>query len=233
MKRYIDPAKLRAARKAARLNQTDLAEKIGRGWTKYTVSNLERGRDTEVTADEVDALATVLGLTPSALERQEAPPVATPAGLDLDPARLRAARKAAGLTQHELAARSGFSQSSLSGLETGSTGISLEGVQTLAKALNVSVKYLLGGWEATWGREQNPVEAIRTDAQMPAGLRDLATSPRLVEELQIEPEEWGALATLATGWRDADLTPRDGWVQILVSLRTASLRRTVNPPSKR
>lgn len=233
MKKRIDPTKLRAARKAAQLNQTNLAEKMGRGWTKYTISNLERGRDTEVTAEEVDALTKVLGITPNELETPEVTPLATPAGLDLDPARLRAARKAAGLTQHELAARSGFSQSSLSGLETGSTGISLEGVQTLAQALNVSAKYLLGGWEEKLDREHDPLEVIRTDSRMPAGLRDLATSPTLVKELQIEPEEWWALATLATGWRDADLTPRDGWVQILVSLRAASFRRTASTPNKR
>jgi transcriptional regulator with XRE-family HTH domain len=214
----LNPTKLRAARKAANLTQTQLAERVGQGWTKYTVSNLERGYEVDVSLDALTALAEALNtslqnLTGSALAS------GTP-GLTLDPDRLRTARKALGLTQQELAVKAGFKQSGLSKLETGDTGISLEGVQALAEALGVSVKYLVGGFEENL-ESGDPLERIRSRPDIPAGLRELATARTLIEELQIEPEEWRALAGLAASWRDAHLIRRDGWAQILLSLRLA------------
>lgn len=221
MKTPIDPAKLRKARKARGLTQTQLAEKAGKGLTVHAVSALERGRKIDVTRDELNALAETLGITLNDLETPAAESFLTPAGLHLDPMRLRIARKAVGLTQEQLATRSGFNQSSLSKLETGSAGISLAGVQALAEALNVAVNYLLGGAEET-REESDPLATIRDSYEMPAGLRELANASTLVEELRIEPDEWRALASLAAGWRNAHLVRRDGWVQILLLLRSAT-----------
>ena len=227
MKIRIDPKKLRAARKAANLTQAALAEAIGMGWIQVTVSLLERGRETEVTTEALNALAQALHVAPDQLQAQG--PASLPgASFILDPVRLKAARRAAGLTQQELSARSGFNQSSLSNLESGTTGASLEGVQVLASVLHVSVAYLLGGAEESPDSNLESVEAIRANANLPAGLRALAAAGTLIEELQIKPSEWKALAGLASSWSDAELTPRDGWVQILVSLRTAPTRRMKN-----
>lgn len=218
----IDPKKLRAARKAVGLTQAQVAEAVGLEWTMYHVSALERGSGKEITAEVADTIAKVLGVAPRALAVDESTPTA--AGYSLDPARLKAARKAAGWTQKELAERSGFGQPSLSNLENGITGISLEGLQLLAKALDVSVNYLLGWSEEP--HDQNPIETIRSNPRMPAGLRTLANTPTLIEGLQIKPAEWKALMSLAAGWQDAELSPCEGWVQVLVSLRAATTRRT-------
>jgi len=51
---------------------------------------------------------------------------------------VRKAREAAGLTQEQLAERSGFTQQYLSGLETGKRNPTIVSVYELAKALGVS-----------------------------------------------------------------------------------------------
>lgn len=51
---------------------------------------------------------------------------------------VRRAREAAGLTQEELAAKSGFTQQYLSGLETGKRNPTIVSLYELAQALGVS-----------------------------------------------------------------------------------------------
>ncbi|MDO9713246.1 helix-turn-helix domain-containing protein [Paracraurococcus lichenis] len=58
-------------------------------------------------------------------------------------------RKAAGLTQDELAAKSGISQSNISSLEHGTLDPRLSTVLALAKALKVPPLILLPGWDHT------------------------------------------------------------------------------------
>lgn len=53
--------------------------------------------------------------------------------------RLRELREAAGLTQKQLAEKTGLSQGAISGLEQGANGPTLENAQTLAAALGVEV----------------------------------------------------------------------------------------------
>ena len=218
--------RLRTARKAAGLTQAQLADRAGAGITQYAISNLELGRAIELSVAEQQALAAALGVAVQDLEadEQSRPPPA----LTLRPDRLRVARKAARLTQPQLAAKTGFRQSTISRLETGGTGISLEGVQNLAAALGVSVKYLLGETDDTLANHEDFLARIHEHYDIPPGLRELAAAENLLAELKIEPNEWQVLISVAEQWQNASLTPRDGWVQILLALRTASILRPLD-----
>lgn len=134
-----------------------------------------------------------------------------------DPARLRAARTAAKFTQIELAERVGMDQASISNLERGRVGASVTTLRELARALNVSLKYLMGNQETA----PDP-ETIANDSEMPPGLRELASMSELMSALKILPAEWRLLVMIATAWQDADLVRRDGWIQVLIALRTAA-----------
>jgi transcriptional regulator with XRE-family HTH domain len=62
--------------------------------------------------------------------------------------RLKAFRERAGLTQDELAARSGVSRTVIAGLETGQrSGVLLDSAIKIARALGVSIDHLAGTWE--------------------------------------------------------------------------------------
>lgn len=58
--------------------------------------------------------------------------------------RLRMAREAKGLSQTELAERTGFQPSAISHFETGRRSPSFDNLRRLADALSVAVDYLLG-----------------------------------------------------------------------------------------
>lgn len=60
------------------------------------------------------------------------------------PERLRAARDRRGVSQADLAAKSGFEPSAISHFESGRRSPSFENLRRLADALNVSTDYLLG-----------------------------------------------------------------------------------------
>jgi transcriptional regulator with XRE-family HTH domain len=60
-------------------------------------------------------------------------------------ARLKAARKAKGWTQQELAEKTGLTAAFLSYLENGSRSGSLDSLVKLAEALSVEPEFLLGG----------------------------------------------------------------------------------------
>ena len=57
---------------------------------------------------------------------------------------LRTVRKAAGLKQEELAARSGISQGTISRIERGSHAPSVDTALALARALGTTVEHLFG-----------------------------------------------------------------------------------------
>lgn len=63
------------------------------------------------------------------------------------PARLRSVRERRGLSQSELAAKSGLQPSAISHFETGRRAPSFENLRALADALSVSTDYLLGRQE--------------------------------------------------------------------------------------
>jgi len=70
------------------------------------------------------------------------------------PARLKAARKRAKLTQAELVTRADFSPVALSKLETGVNRPTFENLVALAYALNISPNFLTG-WEDTLSSRTN------------------------------------------------------------------------------
>lgn len=154
----------------------------------------------------------------------------------LDHIRLRQARRAARLTQYKLAEKVGVDQSYISYLEKQDRGITFDVLKRLVDALGVSMGYLAGEVREPAPDPyvvENPLEVIRGRYDLPQGLRDLAGAQNLLTILQVEPVEWRALIGLATHWNHAHLVQRDGWVQILFSLRAAalSLAPTVKEPS--
>ena len=64
--------------------------------------------------------------------------------------RLRRLRELAGLSQAELARRSGLNRANINMLESGArTGLTVESARRLARALNVTLDYLVG--DSTFG----------------------------------------------------------------------------------
>jgi transcriptional regulator with XRE-family HTH domain len=110
-------------------------------------------------------------------------------------ARLISARKAAGLSQQELAQRAGLSQRLVSHIETGAREGSLNSFTQLAKALGCAVSYLVGEQvgqhSQAGGREQ-----VLDDAHSAPGLMALARNADLCELLAIQTEEWETLRSL-------------------------------------
>ena len=135
--------------------------------------------------------------------------------MDILAARLRAARKAKGLTQRELAKRVGMDQGHISHLENDGKGVSTEKLQALARVLDVSVSHLLGEDLQEAPTEGGMQEQLCGNRNAPRGLRDLAQDDALTKTLNITEQEWQALASIAL---PNDVT-KDGYVQLLVTLR--------------
>ena len=64
--------------------------------------------------------------------------------IEIFAARLTIARHAAGLTQEELAARVGLARVSITMMETGRSGTTLDNLTALCRALSASADFLLG-----------------------------------------------------------------------------------------
>jgi transcriptional regulator with XRE-family HTH domain len=75
----------------------------------------------------------------------ESSPASTPSSpSEIFPERLKAARELRGLSQEQVAERSGLQPSAISHFETGSRKPSFDNLKRLADALRVSTDYLLG-----------------------------------------------------------------------------------------
>ncbi|WP_296896047.1 helix-turn-helix transcriptional regulator [Thiohalocapsa sp.] len=132
-----------------------------------------------------------------------------------DGTRLRSARKNAGLSQAELGIRAGVEQPHISALEGGARTPSMETLRLLAGTLGVSVHWLCGE-DATHRllpARMRPEHLIE-DENVSAGLIALAGDARLIESLQIQPEEWGVLRSL----KCPTLT-KEGYLAVLLVLR--------------
>lgn len=148
-------------------------------------------------------------------------------------ARLRQARERKKLAQIDLSRLLGVASSLAGQWERGEREPSVPVLLELARALDVSVDWLLGLTKenrvtetATSDHAQPALptaytspDAVLADYQAPIGLRDLAADKRLVAALHIEADEWQALSTL--GYRDG-LT-QDGYVSVLMVLRNCSV----------
>ena len=137
--------------------------------------------------------------------------------------RFRAARQAKGLTQQELAKRTGIEQSHISHVERGSRGLSPDMVRKAAVALDVSMEYLtgtdLGDRNGQYAAEPDPASGQRQQLigsyNSPAGLRELALDEPLVQALHVREDEWQALASIVLPGE----ATKDGYVQLLYTLR--------------
>ena len=140
----------------------------------------------------------------------------------LNHVRLRQTRQVVRLTQQKLAEKIGVDQSYISYLEKQDRGISFDVLQRLVDALGVSMGYLAGQVSESTPdpyRVDDPLQVIRGRYDLPEGLRSLAAAGDLLEVLQVSADEWHALLGLATHWSKAQLVRRDGWIQLLYSLR--------------
>ena len=88
--------------------------------------------------------------------------------------RLKEVRKAAGLTQREVAAYVGVNQNTYSYWENGKTKIDSESIAKLAKLFNVSIDYLLDGSPCKTNIENFISEkpAVRSDHEKLLGVYD-------------------------------------------------------------
>lgn len=128
--------------------------------------------------------------------------------------RLKSARKKAGITQAELAERTGISQVMVSSIETGVREGSLVTLAKFARVLGVPVSYLTGEVHEEW-REGGGREGILKDAEAAPGLRDLAKVNDLCEAHRITIAEWNSLRSLVT---EVSLT-KEGYVALLMLIR--------------
>lgn len=93
---------------------------------------------------------------------------------DIFPERLVAARKKRGLSQEELAKRSGLKPAAISHFETGARKPSFDNLRRLADALNVTADYLLGRTDDPEGFAEADVAYRHGFEQLSADQREIA-----------------------------------------------------------
>jgi transcriptional regulator with XRE-family HTH domain len=129
--------------------------------------------------------------------------------------KIRQARKAAGLSQTELADAVGVSQKTISRIESGlderiNTIIPL--LQAIAKMTGVSYQNLIGC------RDPLSIKSVLSDPSTPKGLQDLAGDSALIDSLEISDEEIARLASIHLG----DPVSKSGYVQLLIAIRAVT-----------
>jgi transcriptional regulator with XRE-family HTH domain len=137
------------------------------------------------------------------------------------PHKLKRLRKAARLTQKDLAENCGMEQSHISRIERGETGASIDLIRCLAQQLDTTVAELVGddfseGNEATAATQARA--AVLQDPDVSPGLRDLAADTALTQALAITPDEWRILSAIPL----RHSVRRDGYVQLLITIRAIS-----------
>lgn len=133
--------------------------------------------------------------------------------------RLARIRKAAGYTQAELGNRSGVSQRLISNIELGQRDGTLETLQKIARALDVTVTHLTGEKAHQEAQDLGRSYVLR-DAVAPEGLKSLARDDDLCQSLGITPHEWSALQCIVMPYPIG----RDVYLAILHMLRSCQLR---------
>ncbi|MEV0709993.1 helix-turn-helix domain-containing protein [Nocardia aurea] len=113
---------------------------------------------------------------------------------------IRSARRAAGVSQRELARRLGLSTATISAIESGKTGVSVERLRVLADALHVDVRDLVGGAEPV-GRGRGSDAGVRAAVR-----RDGARHWREFPPLSIDPVLDAAIESFVeTGYHGATM----------------------------
>ena len=135
--------------------------------------------------------------------------------------RIRAARKAKGLSQVELAKRVGTDQGHISRIENNAKGASIEVLADIAHELGMTLSQLIGDdqrmAEQDYG-SAHPVSKILKGKTTPEGLRELAADSTLVSALEVSDEEWLALNSVKLPGEAG----KDGYVQLLMTIRNIS-----------
>jgi transcriptional regulator with XRE-family HTH domain len=136
-------------------------------------------------------------------------------------ARIRAARKAARLSQQQLGEQVGLDQAFVSRLETGLAAGTPAQMMAIAGALGVSISGLMGvepTVEPVRPRAVRGPQDVLDDPGAPAGLRALAEDRALTKSLRVGELEWRALASIEL---PAPAT-KEGYVAVLMAVRGAS-----------
>jgi transcriptional regulator with XRE-family HTH domain len=134
----------------------------------------------------------------------------------LNGARLKQARRIAGLNQAALAHRCGVGQSQISGMERSVRAPSIEVLDRLAQALGVSAHWLMGGaGDDPLTRTDISREHLVADHKTPVGLASLAGDAFLCEGLHLRSIEWRALSSL----QSPHALTKEGSVAVLLALR--------------
>ena len=120
-------------------------------------------------------------------------------------ARIRAARKAARLSQQQLGEQVGLDQAFISRLETG--------LAAGTPAQMMAIAACMSGFRAVRGPQD-----VLDDPGAPAGLRALAEDRALTKSLRVGELEWRALASIEL---PAPAT-KEGYVAVLMAVRGAS-----------
>jgi transcriptional regulator with XRE-family HTH domain len=141
--------------------------------------------------------------------------------MDMLATRIKAARKAKGLSQVDLAERVGTDQGHISRIENGAKGASIEVLAAIAQQLDMTVSQLIGDDQRAAEKDSgrgHPAAKILSSKATPAGLRALAADGVLVNALGITKEEWEALGSVKLPGEAS----KDGYVQLLMTVRGIS-----------
>lgn len=135
--------KLRTLRKSAGLTLEELGARVG--MKKCNVSKYEIGRIKHPSVEVVEKFAAALGVTAEALLSNGSCEPEDQAVLRNFGIRVYAARKELGMTQEELAAKTGYADgSSIGRLENGEIDPPLTRIRKFSKALGVPIPELIG-----------------------------------------------------------------------------------------
>lgn len=109
--------------------------------------------------------------------------------------KVKAARKALGLTQKELAEKTGYTESGISRVEKGEIDLPVSKIKILSTTLRVPVDYLICDY--LFQKEQDPAELINS---LPKDQREMIL--KLIDQ-QIAKQE-------AEAWQQQNGTEKDG-----------------------
>ncbi|WP_456378869.1 helix-turn-helix domain-containing protein [Thiolapillus sp.] len=132
--------------------------------------------------------------------------------------KIRAARRAAGVSQEELAQILGITQSAISRMEKNDYEASATQLIKIANVLGVSVTSLMPGISEDGNRYDNlSTSAIQSDYNAPPGLRAFASDRSLLKAMSVTTEELDLLHAMPLKG-----ISKDGYVQLLITIRAVS-----------
>lgn len=135
--------------------------------------------------------------------------------------KLRAARRAKGLSQYQLAEIAKIDQSQISRMERGEKWAALETLKLIAPAVGLQLRELYDDPEAFSAGNESALPRSATEvaacAHLPSGLHEFATAPA-TKALQVTSGEWKALASIQL----PVATDADGYTTLLLAIRSVT-----------